>query len=72
MEAKNNMNNSLNRIEVNPKIMLGKPVIKGTRIPVEIIFKKLSPNISVKEILNDYPKLTVKDIKSAIAFASEA
>ena len=65
------MNNLLNRIEINPKIMLGKPVIKGTRIPVEIILKKLAQNISIREILNDYPKLIEKDIKSAIAFASE-
>lgn len=62
---------NLERIETNPDIMLGKPVIKGTRISVEIILKKLSQNISVKEILEDYPNLIEEDIKSAIAFASE-
>lgn len=62
---------NLERIETNSEIMLGKPVIKGTRISVEIILKKLSQNISVKEILEDYPNLTEEDIKSAIAFASE-
>jgi len=59
------------RIEINPKIMFGKPVIKGTRIPVELILRKLSQNISGDEILRDYPKLTIDDIKSAIAYASE-
>ncbi|MEW6686383.1 MAG: DUF433 domain-containing protein [Candidatus Edwardsbacteria bacterium] len=66
------MNRILNRIEVNPKIMLGKPVIRGTSIPVEIILRKLSHNISVDEILVDYPNLTIDDIKAAIAYASEA
>jgi uncharacterized protein (DUF433 family) len=63
-------NKILNRIELNPQIMLGKPVIKGTRITVEIILKKLSQNISVEDILNDYPKLTKEDIQVAIAYAA--
>jgi len=63
-------NKILNKIELNPKIMLGKPVIKGTRITVEIILKKLSQNISVEDILNDYPKLTKEDIQAAIAYAA--
>jgi uncharacterized protein (DUF433 family) len=63
-------NKILNRIELNPKIMLGKPVIKGTRITVEIILKKLSQNISVEDILTDYPKLTKEDIQAAIAYAA--
>lgn len=50
--------NLLDRIEANPKIMMGKPVIKGTRIPVDIILKKLADKISVGEILRDYPRLT--------------
>lgn len=65
------MNNPLDRIEINPQIMLGKPVIRGTRIPVEIILKKLSRNISVEAILDDYPNITEEDIKASIAFASE-
>jgi len=60
----------MDRIELNPNIMLGKPVIKKTRIPVEIILKKLSQNISVNEILSDYPKLNRKDIQAAIAYAA--
>lgn len=59
-----------NRIEINPKVMIGKPIIRGTRITVEIILKKLSQNISVDEILMDYPKLTSEDIQAAIAYAA--
>lgn len=62
----------LNRIEMNQNVMLGKPVIKGTRITVEIILKKLSQNISENEILADYPKLTKEDIQAAIAYAATA
>ncbi|MBC8179950.1 DUF433 domain-containing protein [candidate division KSB1 bacterium] len=65
-------NEILNRIELNPKIMLGKPVIKGTRITVEIILKKLSQNISVDDILNNYPRLTREDVQAAIAYAASA
>lgn len=57
-------------IEINPKIMLGKPVIRGTRIPVEIILRKLAQNISLAEILHDYPKLTKQDIQAALAYAA--
>lgn len=59
----------LKRIVVNPKIMVGKPVIKGTRIPVEAILRKLAQNIDTKEILEDYPRLTKEDIKAAIMYA---
>lgn len=57
-------------IEINRKIMLGKPVIRGTRIPVEIILRKLAQNISLAEILRDYPKLTKQDIQAALAYAA--
>jgi len=62
----------INRIEINPNVMLGKPVVSGTRITVELILKKLSHNISEDEILSDYPKLTRKDIQAAIAYAAAA
>jgi uncharacterized protein (DUF433 family) len=57
------------RIEVNPKIMMGKPVIKETRIPADIILKKLSDKISVGEILRDYPRLTEDDIRAAVLYS---
>jgi len=47
----------LNRIVVNPKVMAGKPVIKGTRIPVEQILRLLAQGLSFDEILKDYPHL---------------
>jgi uncharacterized protein (DUF433 family) len=62
--------NLLDRIEVNPQIMMGKPVIKGTRLPVEMILKKLAHKISVEEILRDYPRLTEEDIKAAALYAA--
>lgn len=61
----------LDRIEVNPHIMMGKPVIKGTRIPVDLILRKLAHNISVEEILRDYPCLTEEDIRAAVLYAAE-
>lgn len=59
----------LKRIVVDPKIMVGKPVIKGTRIPVGLILKKLAQKIDVKEILDDFPRLKEEDIKAAIIYA---
>jgi uncharacterized protein (DUF433 family) len=62
----------LNRIEINPDVMLGKPVIRGTRITVELILRKLAQNIPQEEILADYPKLKREDIQAAIAYAATA
>lgn len=59
------------RIEIDPNVMLGKPVIKGTRIPVEQILRKLAANISNERILRDYPNLKQEDIQAAILFAAE-
>jgi len=64
--------NLLRRIEINSKIMFGKPVIRGTRIPVETILRKLSQNISINKILQDYPRLTPKDIQAALKYAAES
>lgn len=52
--------------------MLGKPVIRGTRISVELVLKKLSQNMSVEDILNDYPKLSREDIQATIGYAAQA
>ena len=62
----------LERIEINPQILAGKPVIKGTRISVELILRILSQGISVEEILEEYPHLTEEDVKAALAYAAEA
>lgn len=58
------------RISVNPKVMVGKPVIRGTRIPVELILKMLAQGISEEEILKEYPRLEPEDIKATLAYAS--
>ncbi len=55
------------RIETNPKIMLGKPVIRGTRIPVELILRKLGEGATEAELLDAYPRLTRDDIRAVIA-----
>jgi len=59
------------RIEINPKIMMGKPVIRGTRIPVELILRKLSEGAKERELLDAYPKLTKEDIQAAIRYAAD-
>ena len=62
--------NHLNRIESNPNIMLGKPVIKGTRITVELILKKLASGFSAGQILKSYDHLTKEDILASIDYAA--
>jgi uncharacterized protein (DUF433 family) len=59
------------RIEINPKVMLGKPVIRGTRIPVELILRKLSEGGKEKDLLEAYPKLTREDIQAAMRYAAD-
>ena len=59
------------KIEMNPKIMFGKPVIKNTRITVEHILRKLSGGMTIEEIIKDHPHLTREDIYSAQAFAAD-
>ena len=59
------------RIEVNPEIMGGKPVIRGTRIPVELVLRKLGAGMSADAILADHPRLTLDDIRAAQAFAAD-
>ena len=54
------------RIEINPRVMLGKPVIRGTRIPVELILRKLSEGASEADLLDAYPNLTREDIQAAM------
>ncbi len=60
----------LQRITVEPKIMAGKPVIRGTRIPVQIVVRMLAQGISEDEILREYPRLQAEDIRAALAYAA--
>jgi uncharacterized protein (DUF433 family) len=58
-------------IERNPSVMLGKPVIKGTRITVEIIIRKLAEGFTVEDILMMYPHLTISQVQAALSFAAD-
>jgi uncharacterized protein (DUF433 family) len=59
------------RIEIDPKVMMGKPVIRGTRIPVELILRKISEGSNEADLLEAYPKLTHEDIQAAIRYAAD-
>jgi uncharacterized protein (DUF433 family) len=59
------------RIATDPKVMFGKPVIRGTRITVELILRKLSAGMTEAEIIAHHPHLTPEDIRAAAAFAAE-
>ncbi len=59
-------------IEINPRIMMGKPVIKGTRITVELILESLAAGESLENLLQSYPRLTKEDISAALTFAAQA
>jgi len=61
----------MRRIEINPEILSGKPVIKGTRIPVYVILNLLSEGYSINEIIEFYPDLTREDILECIKYASK-
>ncbi len=58
------------RVESNPDVMFGKPVIKGTRITVELILRKLAGEMTVEEILKDHPHLVAEDVYAATDFAA--
>ena len=63
---------SSDRIEINPKVMLGKPVIRGTRIPVELLLRKLGEGAAEQDLLDAYPNLKPEDIRAAMTYAAEA
>ncbi|MGQ9684264.1 MAG: DUF433 domain-containing protein [Anaerolineae bacterium] len=59
------------RIEINPAVMLGKPVIRGTRVPVELVLRKLSEGATEADLLDAYPRLQPEDIKAVLAYAAD-
>ena len=59
------------RIEINPKVMVGKPVIRGTRITVELVLRKLAEGATEEELLDAYPRLKRQDIRAAIRYAAD-
>jgi uncharacterized protein (DUF433 family) len=58
------------RIQIDPAVMMGKPVIRGTRITVELVLRKLAEGSTEGELLEDYPHLTPEDIREAIAYGA--
>ncbi len=58
----------LSRIEINPEVLTGKPVIKGTRIPVELIVKLVAQRWTDEQIIEEYPALNKEDIKEALYY----
>jgi len=62
----------LKRIEIDPKVMVGKPVIRGTRIPVELILEKLAAGLTSEDLRRSYPRLTAEDISAALLFAAQS
>ncbi|MBN2354793.1 DUF433 domain-containing protein [candidate division KSB1 bacterium] len=61
----------LKRIALNPKVMVGKPVIKGTRLTVEYILNLLAHGATVEEILEEYDGLTLEDVQACLLFATK-
>ncbi len=59
------------RISSDPAVMMGKPCIKGTRITVELILRKLGAGRSFADVLEAYPHLTEEDLRAALAFAAD-
>jgi len=60
----------LNRITINPRVMAGKPVIRGTRITVDLILKLLAAGMKPEEIAEDY-KITIEDVRAALLYAAK-
>jgi uncharacterized protein (DUF433 family) len=61
----------LERIERNPAVMVGKPVIRGTRIPVDLLVRLIAQGISEEEILRQYTRLQPEDIQAALLYAAQ-
>ncbi len=59
------------RIAFNPRIMVGKPVIRGTRIPVELVVRMVAQGVAEAEILREYPRLQREDIRAAVLYEGQ-
>ena len=60
-----------NRIEINPNVMLGKPVVKGTRVPVELVLRKLGDGATIDDLCDGYPRLEAEDVHACLAYAAD-
>ena len=65
------MEELLGRIVVDPNILAGKPVIKGTRIPIYLIIELIAAGMNIKDVLKEYPELKEDDVKAALLYASK-
>jgi len=61
----------MDRIAIDPDVLVGKPVINGIRIPVYLLIELLANGMTAKEILKEYPQLKPEDIKAALLYASK-
>ena len=59
------------RVEIRPDVMLGKPVIRGTRVTVELLLRKLAEGMTQADLLDAYPRLAAADVQAAIQFAAD-
>lgn len=62
---------AVDRVELNPRVMLGKPVIRGTRITVELILRKIAEGADEATLVAAYPNLTREDIQAALVYAAD-
>jgi uncharacterized protein (DUF433 family) len=61
----------LDRIGIDPQVMVGKPVVKGTRIPVALVLSELARDLDVETLIEAYPRLTFDDIRACLEYAQE-
>jgi len=61
----------MNRIEINPAVLGGKPVVRNTRISVELLLRKLAEGATIPELLDAYPRLTADDVRACLAYAAD-
>lgn len=59
------------RIEINPAVLQGKPVVRNTRIPVELILRKLAEGATIEDLLDGYPRITAEDIRACLSYAAD-
>jgi uncharacterized protein (DUF433 family) len=60
------------RIEIDPSVMQGKPVVRNTRIPVELLLRKLAEGATLDDLMDAYPRLTKQDIQACLEYAANA
>jgi uncharacterized protein (DUF433 family) len=62
--------NYQDRIVVDPDVMAGKPVVRGTRIPVDLVLKRLAQDLDLEALFSAYPRLTREDVQACLAYAN--